>query len=149
MNNLRPLALSVVAAFSFVACGDDDAGSSQAATATTGDAFCVAGEKMSANLDALGEGFDAGDPVAIEAAMNVVLADGASISKIAPADIDTQVKASVESWGALAVVLEKNGWDIVAAANDPDFVSEEESAALEANGNEIEAYLAEKCGIEP
>ncbi|MDO8391632.1 MAG: hypothetical protein Q7V57_14215 [Actinomycetota bacterium] len=148
MNSLRPIALSVVAAFSLAACSDDSSGSSQAATATLGDAFCLAGEQMNASLDALGAAFDTNDPATVEAAMNVVLADGASVSKIAPADIDSQVKSSVDSWNALAVVLEKNGWDIAAATNDPEFPSEEESAALEANGVAIEAYLAEKCGFE-
>lgn len=146
MNNLRLLALPLVAAATLVACGDDG-GSSRAATATPGDAFCVAGEKMSANLDALGAAFDANDPAAVEAAMGVVLTEGASITKLAPADISAQMTLIVGTWDSVAAVLENNGWDIAAAAADPDFVTEEEGAALEATGDEIEAYLTDKCDI--
>ena len=147
MRHLSTIALSLVSVLSIAACSDDDSGSSRPATAVKGDAFCVAGEKMSASLDALGAAFDSGDPATVEAAMGAVQTDGASVTKIAPGDISSQVSSIVDSWNSLAVVLEKNGWSLAAAMADPDFVSEEEAAALDATGSEIEAYLATKCGI--
>lgn len=150
MHNLRHLALSIVVASTVVACGgDDDSGSSRPATATSGDAFCLAGEQMASSLDALGAAFDTGDPAEVEAAMKVVLTDGASVTKIAPDDIHEQISSIVGTWGSLATVLEDNEWNLEAATADPDFLSEEESAGLDATGSEIEAYLLAKCGLEP
>jgi hypothetical protein len=154
MRRLLPLALSAVLALSVAACGDDSSGGSTAdgsdrpATATAGDAFCVAAEKMNASTTAFGVAALAQeDAAALEAAMQTIQADGAAVLAAAPTDIEAEVRISIEAFDEVAAGLEKAGWDFAAATKDAEFAALMANADLETNGNTIDAYLLSNCNL--
>ena len=90
-----------------------------------------------------------GDPAAFETALDALVASAEAAQKIAPTDVEARITKSVNGFKDLRTGLKKFNFDFEAAAADPEFAALLEDPDLEANGNEIDAYLSEKCGIAP
>lgn len=138
-------------ALTVVACGDDDKTSSpsRAATATKGDAFCTAAEGVDELSDAMSAVMASGDPVAFEASFDALIASAKAAEQIAPTDIAPTIAFANGFYEDLQVGLEKYGWDINAMAADPEYAALLQSEEVETNGNELDTYLSDKCGIAP
>ena len=145
-RRLPVLALSLFA-LTVVACGDDEP--ARAATAVKGDAFCTAAAEVDALTDGMSEALFGGDPAAFETALDALVASAEAAQKIAPTDVEARITKSVNGFKDLRTGLKKFNFDFEAAAADPEFAALLEDPDLEANGNEIDAYLSEKCGIAP
>jgi len=144
---MRPRVLPLlfsVSALAVSACGSDAA--KQAATATKGDAFCVAAEKVNTDSNRLGGVIVAGKPDEVKAAYATLLAESNAALKVAPKDIEATLAATVKVQQQIADALEKAGWDVIGAAADPDVKALFDSAS--ATGEKIDAYISTKCDID-
>jgi|JI10StandDraft_1071094.scaffolds.fasta_scaffold705458_2 hypothetical protein len=136
-------------ALTVVACGDDESSPSRAATATEGDAFCTAAEKVDALSNSMGEALFGGDPAAAEAALAELVSAGEAAEKVAPTDIQQRVTTSIDGFQQLQTQLKKYNFDLAAAEADPEVLALLQNEELEANGDALDTYLSDKCGIAP
>lgn len=146
MIKLRTLAVVPVLALAAVACGDD--APARAATATKGDAFCTAAEKVDVLADSLGDSLFSGDPKVAETGMSALLAAAQGAQKIAPTDIKAVVDKNIDGYQQLQAGLKKFNWDADAAGADPDILALLTSEELTTNNETLSNYLADKCGID-
>ena len=143
-KNLLPVAL-VLVALPLVACGSDKP--VVLATATKGDAFCKLATETDAAGDALNELTSDATPADLEKALKAAIASAAKAEKKAPKDIIETVKALDEGQRKVLAILEKYDFDFAKAATDEEFVKLSADPKLTAQGDELDTYLNEKCGI--
>jgi hypothetical protein len=132
----------LLAGFVGVACGDDDGENA----GPTGN-FCEAARAIEASNG--GEDLLAGEtPEEVEAGYRqfTALLDNAVDS--APSELEDELEAIRDAYGALGEGLEEYEWDFFAYATSPE--AEETFAELESvDFTPVETYLEETCGIAP
>jgi hypothetical protein len=137
---LASIALSVCA-LTLAACSSD---AKIAATATKGDAFCLAAQKVKTESKALSSLIVTGKPADLEAAFNKLLAEAKADVAIAPADAKAIFQKSIDLETQVGQALKKFNWDFLKAAQDPE--TRKQFDAIDAYKDD-ENYLLDKCGI--
>ena len=137
--------LAIVGALALAACGSDAA--KQAATASPGDAFCTAADKVNADSDSLTNVMFSGTPAEVEAAYTRLLGEAQAALKVAPKDIEDVIAKNVANEVKLGEALKQFNWDFLKAAQDPATKAMFESSS--ADSKAIDDYLTSKCGIAP
>jgi len=134
-----------IAALALSACGSDAA--ERAATASPGDAFCTAADKVNADSDSLTNVMFSGTPAEVEAAYTRLLGEAQAALKVAPKDIEDVIARNVANEVKLGEALKKFNWDFLKAAQDPETKAMFESSNTDSKA--IDDYLTSKCGIAP
>jgi hypothetical protein len=142
---MKRLALLSIAALSFTACGSDGGG--QAATATQGDAFCKLAQTAKDDNDTLQE-VDASDPAAIKLQLGAAIDSLSALAAKAPKDIVDTVKTLLANEEKLEGLLKDNDYDFEKLAATDEGKKLQEDTEIDQNGEELDAYLTEKCGID-
>ncbi len=141
---MKRLVLLSVAALSFAACGSSD---EVAATATEGDAFCKLAQIAKDDNDAL-DNVDLSDPAAVKLELGAAIDSLTAASAKAPKDIADTVKTLVTNEEKLEDLLAENDYDFVKVAASDEGKELLADESLEEPGDELDAYLSDKCGIE-
>lgn len=141
-----PLILTVALFAGLNACGDDGGGS--AATAKEGDAFCKRAEIANEDHDAL-DVVDINDPAQVRRVFGDAIDSLTAAVAIAPKDIADTAETLLDKEEQLEDLLRDNDYDLLKAyATDEGKALIDDDEAEEA-GDDFEAYLDDKCGIEP
>ena len=141
---MKRLVLVSVAALSFAACGGGD---ELAATATEGDEFCRLAQIAKDDNDAL-DNVDFTDPAAVKLELGAAIDSLSAASAKAPKDIAETVKTLLTAEEKLEDVLADNDYDVVKMSASEEGKALSEDGTTEAAGDDLEAYLNDKCGIE-
>lgn len=136
------VSLSVLA---LVGCGSDAV--KQAATATEGDAFCVAAGKVNTDSSELSNIILTGKPDEVKAVYTKLLAESNAALRVAPKDIKDAVAQSVDAQTKIGDALGKYNWDVLKAGADPAIKPLFDAA--DSSSKTVDAYLTSKCGIAP
>jgi hypothetical protein len=140
----KRLALLCVAALSMAACGSSDGA---AATATEGDAFCKLAQVAADDHDAV-DSMDFTDSTAVKLQLGAAIDSLSAAAAKAPKDIADTVKSILADQEDLESLLQKNDFDIVKLSTTDEGKALIDKAAKSTNGDEFDAYLTDKCGIE-
>lgn len=141
---MKRLALLSVVALSFTACGSSDG---QAATATEGDAFCTLAQDAADDEDAV-QKMDINDSAKVKLLLSTAIDSLSAAAAKAPKDIVDTVKTLLANQEELESLLQKNDFDIVKMSTTDEGKVLIDKAASSTKGDEFDAYLSEKCGIE-
>jgi hypothetical protein len=141
---MQRLALVSVVALSFTACGSSD---DVAATATKGDAFCELAQVAADDNDAL-DSMDVTDPATVKLQLSASIDSLSAVSKKAPKDITDTVEALLADEERLEKLLSDNDFDIVKMSTTDEGKKLIADAEDSTEGDDFDAYLTEKCGIE-
>jgi hypothetical protein len=140
----RGLALLSVVALSFTACGSSDG---RAATATEGDAFCTLAQDAADDHDAV-QTMDVNDSAKVKLLLSTAIDSLSAAAAKAPKDIVDTVKTLLANQEELESLLQKNDFDIVKMSTTDEGKVLVDKAESSTTGDEFDAYLTEKCGIE-
>jgi hypothetical protein len=125
------------------ACGSDEP--KRAETATEGDAFCVAAQSADTTGDAVD--FEGSTPEVLEAQIVASLDAAKAALDLAPADIEDTAQSLVGFQQRIVDMLEDNDYDIVKVGESEEGRALFSDPELQTVGEELDAYLADKCGI--
>jgi hypothetical protein len=140
----RNLALLSLVALAITACGSSDG---QSATASEGDQFCTLAQVARDDQQTL-ENVDPNDAAALELNYSAAIDAVSAMAAKAPKDISATVDKLLADEEELEGLLKDNDYDFTKFA-----ASDEGKAILEENtisqtGEELDAYLSDKCGID-
>jgi hypothetical protein len=140
---MKRLALLPILALTFTACGSSDG---QAATATEGDAFCKLAQAAKDDNDALDD-IDITDPAKVKVGLSGAIDSLSALAAKAPVDIKDTVNKLLTNEEKLEGVLEDNDFDFAKMAATDEGKKLIDDDSLDEPGDELDAYLEDKCGI--
>ncbi len=135
-------------------------GGDAADTTTTTEAEPVAGDSGSTYCDLIRalEDEDAESPISfnflgmtpeqLEAQFETIIAVYEEWADIAPTEIEEDVNILFSAFRALFERAKALNWNLLALADDPEFIGTFEDPAFETAANNIDAYTRDVCGVE-
>jgi hypothetical protein len=140
---MKRLALLSILTVSFTACGSSDG---QAATASEGDTFCKLAQVAKDDNDALDD-LDPTDPAKVKLELGAAIDSLTAVAAAAPKDIAGTVNSLLANEVKLEKLLEDNDFDFAKLAASDEGKKLLDDDSISKDGDDLDAYLGEKCGI--
>ena len=109
-----------------------------------GSEFCVAAENAKTTGDAVN--LDTGTPAEVEAGVRASIEAAQAAADVAPEEIKPVVEQILSYQQQFADILDKYDWDLAQAVNAPEF-NDLANQDVQGNGDQLDAYLSEHCGL--
>jgi hypothetical protein len=140
---MKRIALLSLVALGLAACGSSDG---VAATATEGDAFCGLAQIAKDDNDSL-DNIDITDPAKVKLELGGAIDSLSAAVAKAPTDIVDTMKTLLASEEKLEKLLEDNDFDFAKLAASDEGKKMLDDDAISKTGDDLDAYLSDKCGI--
>jgi len=140
----KNFALLSLVALGIAACGSSD---DQAATASEGDEFCRLSQVAKDDNDAL-DTVDVTDADAVRLQLSTAIDSLTAMAAKAPKDIIDTVNELLDNEETLEGLLQDNDYNFVKFAASDEGKTMIEDDSISEVGDEVDAYISDKCGID-